>query len=147
WMDAKVDDWVVTPRSGKAVEINGLWYNALRLLEQWLREEHGEQAAAPIADHALQVRESFNRRFWYAKGKYLYDLVDGEHGDDCSCRPNQLFSFSLKYPVLEDKCWEPVLEIVREKLVTPRGLRTLSPDHPDYKPKYFGDLRARDAAY
>jgi predicted glycogen debranching enzyme len=147
WMDAKVDDWVVTPRRGKAVEINGLWYNALRLLEGWLREEQGEETAKPIAEFARRVQESFNHRFWYAAGNYLYDVVDGDQGDDIRCRPNQLLAFSLPYPVLEKKYWEPVLETVRARLLTPVGLRTLSPDSPDYKAKYFGDLRARDAAY
>jgi predicted glycogen debranching enzyme len=147
WMDAKVEDWVVTPRRGKAVEINGLWYNALRLLENWLKEEHQAEKAAAIADHATRVRDSFNRCFWSAECESLYDIIDGEHGDDISCRPNQLLAFSLEHPVLEEKYWPAVLEVVRKKLLTPRGLRTLSPDHPDYKPKYFGDLRARDAAY
>jgi predicted glycogen debranching enzyme len=147
WMDAKVEDWVVTPRRGKAVEINGLWYNALRLLETWVREEEGDEAAELFAGQARLTRESFNRRFWNAERKYLYDIVDGESGDDSCCRPNQLLSFSLLYPVLEEKYWAPVLEVVRERLVTPVGLRSLSPESPDYKPKYFGDLRARDAAY
>ncbi len=147
WMDAKVDDWVVTPRRGKAVEINALWYNALLLLENWIRQEKGDSAAAPIAAHAEKCRESFNRRFWYAAGNYLFDVVDGEQGDDSSLRPNQLLAFSLEYPVLDPQRWNPVLEIVKARLLTPLGLRTLSPDHPDYKPKYFGDLRARDAAY
>ncbi len=78
WMDAKVGDWVVTPRRGKAVEINGLWYNALRLLENWLLEEKGEESAKLIRAHADQAYASFNRRFWYAEGGYLYDVVDGE---------------------------------------------------------------------
>jgi glycogen debranching enzyme len=77
----------------------------------------------------------------------LYDVVDGEEGDDSSCRPNQLLAFSLDHPVLEPKYWKQVLDVVREKLLTPVGLRSLSPDHPRYQPKYFGDLRARDAAY
>ena len=147
WMDAKVEDWVVTPRRGKAVEINGLWYNALKLLENWLREEQAESDADIFGEHAQRTRESFNRRFWYAEGNFLYDVVDGERGDDCSCRPNQLLAMSLKYPVLDQQRWKPVLETVREKLLTPVGLRSLSREHPDYKAKYFGDLRARDAAY
>ncbi|HWH68551.1 MAG TPA: amylo-alpha-1,6-glucosidase, partial [Candidatus Sulfotelmatobacter sp.] len=147
WMDAKVDNWVVTPRRGKAVEINGLWYNALRLLENWLRQEQGDQAAQPVAEHAQRAQESFNRRFWYAKGNYLYDVVDGEDGDDCACRPNQLLAFSLEHPVLDPQYWKPVLQVARERLLTPVGLRSLSRQHADYKPKYFGDIRARDAAY
>ena len=82
WMDAKVGDWVVTPRRGKAVEINALWYNALRLLEGWLREEGDEAAAAEMAGRAEQARASFNRRFWNADKGYLFDVVDGEKGDD-----------------------------------------------------------------
>ncbi|HLH53466.1 MAG TPA: amylo-alpha-1,6-glucosidase [Verrucomicrobiae bacterium] len=147
WMDAKVDDWVVTPRRGKAVEINGLWYNALRLLENWLRQEKTEAAAKPIAEHAQRARDSFNARFWYKEGGYLYDVIDSEAGDDISCRPNQLLSFSLQFPILEEKRWQSVLEVVQERLVTPLGLRSLSRQSPDYKSKYFGDLRARDAAY
>jgi predicted glycogen debranching enzyme len=147
WMDAKVDNWVVTPRRGKAVEINALWYNALRLLEGWVREERGDAAARPLADHAARAYQSFNQRFWYAQGGYLYDVVDGEQGDDTSCRPNQVFAISLDHPVLEPQHWEPVLGVVRERLLTPVGLRSLAPGSPDYKPRYDGDLRARDAAY
>ena len=147
WMDAKVDDWVVTPRRGKAVEINGLWYNALCLLENWVRKEKGDAAAEVYAEHARRARQSFNERFWYAEGNYLYDVIDGEAGNDSACRPNQLLAFSLKHPVLEESRWKPVLDIACERLLTPVGLRSLSPDHPDYQPKYFGDLRARDAAY
>jgi predicted glycogen debranching enzyme len=147
WMDAKVGDWVVTPRRGKAVEINALFYNALRLLENWIRREDGERAAQRVADHANRMRDSFNKRFWYEAGGYLYDVVDGEAGDDSSCRPNQLFAVSLPHPVLEASRWNAVLDVVRERLLTPYGLRTLEPGNPHYSPKYYGDLRARDAAY
>jgi predicted glycogen debranching enzyme len=147
WMDAKVDDFVVTPRRGKAVELNALWYNALRLLEDWVHEEGVQGVATPIAEHAKRARESFNERFWCAKEGYLYDVVDGEQGDDSACRPNQLFAVSLPFPILDQSRWEPVVEIVRERLLTPVGLRSLAPGDPAYKPKYFGDLRARDAAY
>src|SRR5438132_1024887 len=147
WMDAKVGDWVVTPRRGKAVEINALWYNALRLLERWVREEHGEVAAKRFTDRADQARTSFNARFWYPEGQHLYDVVDGEHGDDAACRPNQILAISLDHPVLDPAHWAAVLATVEHKLLTPVGLRSLAPGHPDYKPKYYGDLRARDAAY
>ena len=147
WMDAKVGDWVVTPRSGKAVEINALWYNALCLLMDWLREFDRLEAAEAIAREANRVRESFQKRFWYEQGGYLYDVVDGENGDDPSLRPNQLLAFSLKYPVLAKERWQPVLQVVKQKLLTPLGLRSLGPDELDYKPKYDGDLRCRDAAY
>src|SRR5687767_9895091 len=147
WMDAKVDDWVVTPRRGKAVEINALWYNALRVLEGWLREDGQEAAARELDAHAERARVAFNRRFWYAAGAYLYDVVDGERGDDSACRPNQLFAMSLPHAILDAPRWKPVLEAVRERLLTPVGLRSLAPGHPEYKATYFGDLRARDAAY
>jgi predicted glycogen debranching enzyme len=147
WMDAKVEDWVVTPRRGKAVEINALWYNALRLLESWLKERGKEKAAARVAGYAEEARSSFNRRFWYEPGNHLYDVVDGPGGDDPACRPNQIFAISLKHPVLDHTRWKPVVEVVQQKLLTPVGLRSLSPDHKDYKAKYDGDLRSRDAAY
>jgi len=147
WMDAKVEGWVVTPRRGKAVEINALWYNALRLLVGWLREERGEDAARPFSEHAQRARESFNRRFWSEERGHLLDIVDGEQGDDPALRPNQIFALSLRYPVLDEPHWSAVLEKVRVELLTPVGLRTLARGHPDYKSRYFGDLRARDAAY
>jgi predicted glycogen debranching enzyme len=147
WMDAKVGDWVVTPRRGKTVEINALWYNALRLLERWVREEHGDVAAKRLAEHADQARASFNQRFWYEDGHHLYDVVDGERGDDAACRPNQVLAISLEHPVLDPGRWKAVLDTVERRLLTPVGLRSLAPGHPDYQAKYSGDLRARDAAY
>jgi predicted glycogen debranching enzyme len=147
WMDAKVGDWVVTPRRGKAVEINALWYNALRLLEGWVRAEQDEQTAQTLAEDAELARRSFNDRFWYAQGGYLYDVVDGEQGDDPACRPNQVLAVSLRHAVLDTARWRPVLAVVQQRLLTPVGLRSLDPAHPDYKSSYRGDLRARDAAY
>lgn len=147
WMDAKVDDWVVTPRRGKAVEINALWYNALCLLSQWTRAESVTLDGLDVDGLASRARESFNQRFWSGRHGHLLDVVDGEAGDDAACRPNQVFAISLDHPVLDRARWEPVLAIVRERLLTPLGLRSLAPGHPDYKSRYFGDLRARDAAY
>jgi predicted glycogen debranching enzyme len=150
WMDAKCDGWVVTPRRGKAVEINALWYNALRLFEGWTREAAGDEAAHPFAVHADQCRLAFNERFWYEQGRYLYDVVESADlagKDDPACRPNQLLAISLTHPVLDAARWAAVVDVAREKLVTPVGLRSLSPDHPDFKPTYHGDLRTRDAAY
>jgi predicted glycogen debranching enzyme len=146
WMDAKVGDWVVTPRRGKAVEINALWFNALILLAGWLREA-GDPEADQIVEHAALTRASFNRRFWIADRGYLYDVVDGENGDDPTFRPNQIIAISLENPVLDASHWQSVLGSVRERILTPFGLRSLAPGEPDYKPRYFGDLRARDAAY
>jgi predicted glycogen debranching enzyme len=148
WMDAKVGDWVVTPRRGKAVEINALWYNALCHLEAWLRTAGMNAPAARIAAHAERTRASFNRRFPYARGGYLYDVVDAETGgDDPACRPNQVLAISLPHAVLDRDHWQPVLAVVRERLLTPVGLRSLAPGTPDYRAKYYGDLRSRDAAY
>jgi predicted glycogen debranching enzyme len=147
WMDAKVGDWVVTPRRGKAVEINALWYNALRLLEGWERAAGENAAADRLADAATLAQRSFNQRFWCAERGYLYDVVDGERGDDPACRPNQILALSLRHPILEAVHWEAVLETVRSRLLTPVGLRSLAPGHPEFKPVYYGDLRARDAAY
>ena len=146
WMDAKVDDWVVTPRRGKAVEINALWFNALKLMEEWAGDH--DDRAATYRDRADQVRQSFNDRFWFADGRYLYDVIDGEHGqNDRKCRPNQILAIALPHPVLVEHRWEPVMRIVRDRLVTPVGLRSLAPGDPEFKSRYFGDLRARDAAY
>jgi predicted glycogen debranching enzyme len=149
WMDAKVDDWVVTPRRGKAVEINALWYNALRLLDRWTGEMNGEGGGGDLdlKSHAERARQAFNARFWFEKGQYLYDVVDGESGNDAACRPNQVLAISLDYPILDEARWKAVMEVVRAQLLTPVGLRSLAPGHPDYKSKYYGDLRSRDAAY
>jgi predicted glycogen debranching enzyme len=141
-----VDDWVVTPRRGKAVEINALWYNALCLLSEWLREE-GDPMAPQVDEAAARARESFNARFWFDEGGYLYDVIDGEQGNDAACRPNQIIAISLDHPVLDPTRWRPVLEVVTERLLTPVGLRSLAPGHRDYKAQYYGDLRSRDAAY
>ncbi len=146
WMDAKVGDWVVTPRRGKAVELSALWYNALCLLDTWTRR-YGGGEGLDLAEHARQTRESFNTRFWYEEGQYLYDVLDGPQGNDSSCRPNQIFAISLPHPVLDKARWPLVLDVVRDRLLTPVGLRSLARDSPDYKARYYGDLRSRDAAY
>ncbi|QSQ27004.1 glycogen debranching enzyme family protein [Pyxidicoccus parkwayensis] len=146
WMDAKVDGWVVTPRRGKAVELNALWFNALRLMATWA-ERLGHDAR-PYLTAAEKAYDSFNQRFWNEKLQCLFDVVDGEHvKEDATIRPNQVFAISLTHPVLRREHWEPVLDVVRRELVTPVGLRSLSPGHPDFKANYDGDLRARDAAY
>ena len=147
WMDAKVADWVVTPRRGKAVEINALWYNSLRLLHGWLVQAGDATGAESLGVMAKKAHQSFNSRFWHEAGGYLYDVVDGENGDDASFRPNQMFAISLDHPILDTVRSKSVLTAVREKLLTPVGLRSLAPGEPDYKARYYGDLRARDAAY
>lgn len=145
WMDAKVEGWVVTPRRGKTVEINALWYHALSLMSAWAQQLG--QDPSRYGDLARRTYDSFNRRFWNEKEGCLFDVVDGERGDDPAIRPNQIFAVSLPHAVLRPDRWKPVLERVRQELLTPFGMRTLSPRHPDYRSHYDGDLRARDAAY
>jgi predicted glycogen debranching enzyme len=145
WMDARVDEWVVTPRRGKPVEVNALWYNALRLMASWARRI--DQSDAAYREQAAQAYSSFNRRYWNPDLGYLFDVVDGENGDDASLRPNQLFAIGLTFPTLDPRRWDAVIDRVEEKLVTPFGLRSLSPDDPAYVGLYRGDQRRRDAAY
>jgi len=144
WMDAKAGDWVVTPRIGKPVEINALWYAALRLMEQWAVRVG--QSSSPYADLAVRVRAAFNR-FWYAEGGYLYDVLDAPGGNDASLRPNQLFAISLADDLVPVDHAKLVLDIVSRVLLTPFGLRTLSPHDPSYRALYRGDQRERDGAY
>jgi predicted glycogen debranching enzyme len=157
WMDAKVDDWVVTPRRGKAVEINALWYNALRVMEQWA-SDRDDPDVSEYRGRADRVEHSFNERFWDEADGYLYDIVDAEAGsagafatatgfNDPKCRPNQLLAIGLPHAVLARDRWERVVRTVRDRLWTPVGLRSLAPGDPDFKSRYFGDLRSRDAAY
>src|SRR4030095_15773096 len=123
-----------------------LCFMGVSRLAECLREE-GDSLAPQVDEAAARARESFNARFWYEPGGHLYDVIDGEQGDDPACRPNQIFAISLAHPVLEQGRWQPVFDVVRERLVTPVGLRTLAAGHRDYKAQYYGDLRARDAAY
>jgi predicted glycogen debranching enzyme len=148
WMDAKVDDWVVTPRRGKAVEINALWYNALKWMEEWADGAGDAAGAREYRERAAQVAQSFNERFWYGPEDHLLDVVDTDGGgEDRKCRPNQILAIALPHAVLHRERWEPVLRTVCGRLLTPVGLRSLAPDDPDFKSRYYGDLRARDAAY
>jgi predicted glycogen debranching enzyme len=149
WMDAKVDGWVVTPRRGKAVEINALWYNALCLMQQWLADHDDAGGAAAMGAAARRARDAVNARFWSDDLGHLYDVVDAldGSGNDGACRPNQIFAISLEHPVLDPSRWSAVVDVVERRLLTPVGLRSLAPGHPDYKAQYFGDLRTRDAAY
>ncbi len=151
WMDAKVEGWVVTPRRGKAVEINALWYNALCLLGAWLDEEEPGSGSA-YRDLARRALESFNRRFWNPARGFLFDVVDGESGggtpgNDDACRPNQLFAISLENAVLNEEYRASVVDAATSLLLTPVGLRSLAPGEPDFRKTYDGDLRSRDAAY
>jgi len=146
WMDAKVGDWVVTPRKGKAVEINALWYNALSIMAELLTQAGNKKEAGIFKERALRVHNGFNLKFWNTSLNYLYDFVDGDYRND-DLRPNQIYALSLPFPLLSKDKAQKVLKIVGEKLLTPRGLRSLSPDHKDYKPVYGGDQWHRDGAY
>lgn len=145
WMDARVADWVVTPRRGKAVEVQALWYNALVALAGWLDGE-GRPGAAELQALADRARAAFHARFVQPSGA-LFDVVDGEGGDDPALRPNQLLAAALPHPILDDARARPVLDLVRAQLWTPVGLRSLAPTERGYQPRYDGNLLARDAAY
>jgi predicted glycogen debranching enzyme len=144
WMDAKVDDWVVTPRIGKPVEINALWYNALMILSAFA-EKLGK-AGAPYAAAAQKARQGFNR-FWNAALNCCYDVIDGPQGDDPALRPNQLLAVSLTHSPLTVDRQKFVLEACRRSLLTSHGLRSLAPDDPAYIGSYGGSRRNRDVAY
>jgi predicted glycogen debranching enzyme len=147
WMDAKVGDWVVTPRHGKPIEIQALWVRALEVGRQ-LATRFGEEAYAKQceADRRRAIR-SIRARFWYEPGGYLYDVVDGERGEDASLRPNQIYAVALSDEVLDAAQAKRVVEVVRNRLLTPVGLRTLAPDDPRYRPRYEGGVLSRDGAY
>jgi predicted glycogen debranching enzyme len=145
WMDARVQEWVVSPRRGKPVEINALWYNALCLTADWC--ERAMRPAGRYRQIAAQARASAPARFWYEVGGYCYDVVDGPDGDDPSLRPNQVIAMALVYPLIEGDRARAALDVVTAKLLTPYGLRTLSPDDPRYQSVYRGDQRTRDVAY
>ena len=144
WMDVRVSDWVATPRHGKPVEINALWYHALCLMEEWATRfgEDGSHYAA-LAAHA---KESFAKEFWNEKDGCLYDVVDGLEGD-ASLRPNQIYAVSLPHRMLDADKEKKIVDKVYEKLYAKTGLRSLSPDDKEYHPTYEGCLDKRDHAY
>lgn len=150
WMDAKLPDRAVTPRIGKPVEISALWYNALEIAASFAdRLGDGKRA-----DHwdmlAAKARTTFNARYWNGAAGCLYDVLDVDHAAgtvDAAIRPNQLIAMSLAYPILDTARWRSVVEVCRRDLLTPLGLRTLAPGSADYRPRYAGDLQARDVAY
>jgi predicted glycogen debranching enzyme len=147
WMDAKVGDWVVTPRMGKPVEIQALWYNALKIFSHLLDLNYQSQDAASMEEAAQKVKDTFLTRFWNQDGNYLYDLIDENNQPNNSIRPNQLFAISLPFPLLEGDKAQAVFYCVEEHLYTPVGLRSLSPHDYGYYGSYQGDWRRRDASY
>jgi predicted glycogen debranching enzyme len=145
-MDAKVGDWVVTPRVGKPVEIQALWYNALRTIAIWLAER-GDSRAVAYGTLAEQTRASFLNRFWRPELGYLADVVDGPNGDELRLRPNQIFALSLPDALIEGDTAERILTAVGRSLLTPYGLRSLSPTDTEYRGDYGGDAVRRDGGY
>ena len=147
WMDAKAGDWVVTPRAGKPVEVQALWYNALRTLETFAAKFGDTVTSTRCLSLALDlVRPNFIRLFWNDAAGCLYDVVNsGER--DASIRPNQIFAVSLPHTMLPEEKERKVVEVVQRELLTPYGLRTLAPIDPRYRGRYEGDQRSRDAAY
>ena len=147
WMDVRIGDWVVTPRMGKPVEIQALWYNALRIFARLL-ELNGQSRDANIVNvSAEKARKSFGERFWYTEGRYLYDVIDENNNPDATLRPNQLLAMSLPYPIFDDERSTDILQIIKSKLYTPVGLRSLSPDDKRYVGHYGGDPFKRDSCY
>ncbi len=144
WMDAKVGDWVVTPRIGKPVEINALWHNALRAMALFARKL--KRPPAEWETEAARVATGFGR-FWNETGGGCFDVLDGSSGNDASVRPNQIFAVSLPSSPLSAERQRNVVEICARHLLTSFGLRSLDPRHPDYKGRYRGGPRERDAAY
>jgi predicted glycogen debranching enzyme len=146
WMDAKIGDWVVTPRTGKPVEIQALWYNALRSMEGLARRFGDAANCERFGAMSARAIESFNRQFWNDEAGCLFDVVDGEARDG-SIRPNQIFAVSLCHTMLGAERATKVLAVVERELLTPFGLRSLAAKDPRYIGRYTGDTRSRDGAY
>jgi len=146
WMDAKIGDWVVTPRQGKAVEINALWYNVLHIAAYLSNVFNKKTCEAYYKKKANKVFKNFNETFWNEEGGYLFDYVDDDYKDS-SFRPNQIYAISLPYKLLGSEKAKLIVDKVYENLYTPFGLRSLSPNNENYKPIYTGDQYLRDSAY
>ena len=146
WMDAKVGDWVVTPRRGKPIEVNALWYNALRIMLHWATELEDLEYGHKIREMAKRAQSGF-QKFWNPTLNCCYDVIEEDGALDDKIRPNQVIAASLPFPLLDEKQRQAVMLLAKEKLLTPVGLRSLSPDDPDYRPRYEGDRHKRDGAY
>ena len=144
WMDAKIEEWVVTPRMGKPVEINALWYNALCIMRDFA--QFASNSAEKYAELAQAVQHSFGR-FWHEDLGYCYDVLDTPAGNDATLRPNQLLAVSLPHSPLTPIQQKAIVNTCAHTLLTSHGLRTLAPDQPNYQGSYGGDLRQRDRAY
>lgn len=146
WMNAKVGDWVITPRQGRPVELNALWYSSLRIVAQLCRRFDRQSWADDFDHRAVAVQRSFNSRFWNEPAGCCFDVVN-QHGVDAAIRPNQLLAISLPFPVLDRGRYSSLLSVVRALLLSPRGVRTLAPNDPSYQGQYRGDVVLRDRAY
>jgi predicted glycogen debranching enzyme len=146
WMDAKIGDWVVTPRTGKTVEINALWYNAHRIMAEFYHRFSRSEEAEPFYQRAENIRSRFSELFWCDAGGYLYDVVDGEKRDS-AVRPNQIFALSLPFALLNGERARKLLQKITDELFTPYGLRSLSAQDAAYRPRYIGNAFERDSAY
>jgi len=148
WMDAKIGDWVVTPRIGKPVEINALWYRALVAMESFAALQEDGLAERRYAQLASSALRSFRRRFWSNERGYLADVVDGPQGaTDYTLRPNQIFAVALDAGLLEREQARSVVDVCARELWTPVGLRSLAAREPGYARLYTGGPRERDAVY
>ena len=147
WMDARVGDWVVTPRTGKPVEVQALWYNALCIVSRILAGCNRQQEADDYIRQAALTKKNFVHKFWYEAGGYCYDVIEPGGKPDASFRPNQLFAVSLPFPLLEIGKASSMLKLITKELYTPAGLRSLSPKDPRYCGHYGGDRKKRDGAY
>ncbi|MES1226241.1 MAG: amylo-alpha-1,6-glucosidase, partial [Bacteroidota bacterium] len=147
WMDARIGTWVVTPRMGKPVEIQALWYNALKIFAGLLQLNNQPADAAIVNSSAEKAKESFNLQFWYKEGNYLYDSIDAQGHPVAELRPNQLFAISLPYSLIEGEKAKAVLQIAEAQLYTPVGLRSLPENDIHYVPVYGGDAWHRDSSY
>ena len=146
WMDAKIGDWVVTPRRGKPVEVQALWYNALRVQQQLARAVGDHSAEVLLGEMSEHVRLSFNHLFWNDERECLYDVIDGDTRD-ASIRPNQIFAVSLTNSIVDQERGRKIVRAVERHLLTPLGLRSLAPSDPAYRPQYGGSVASRDSAY
>jgi len=146
WMDAKVGDWVVTPRQGKPVEIQALWYNALRVMEDLALRFGHDSDSDQYRTMAARARDTFPALFWNESAGCLYDVVDGD-ARDASIRPNQIFAVSLHHKMLPPERAKKVVQAVEQHLLTPYGLRSLAPGDPKYRGRFEGDPFSRDSAY
>ena len=147
WMDAKIGDWVVTPRMGKPVEIQALWYNTLNIFSKLLEMNGQEEDARIVCIDANKAKKSFLQKFWFEEGYYLYDVIDEKENPDATLRPNQLFAISLPFALIEGEQAEAVLKIMEEQLYTPVGLKSLPKSDVHYVPVYGGDTYHRDSSY